>query len=298
MNGVLRLASVATARKTTARQCLLRVPVTIASIAVGLTLVLVSCGGGDDGSDPTVRPIDGILDGEIRVEDVGPDSANIQVSTNIPVVCSVVFGTDRAYGRMGTDLNMGGAAHSEHRAPLRGLEPDTLYHYRLQGTGPDGTLYVSGDRTFRTARRDSNEPELGLNLASAAGGATIVEASSAFGESAAWRAANAIDGDPATEWSSNGDGDTAYITVQLRAEARVIAVGVWTRTMGTSAQIKEFQVVTDRGETLGPFALPDANRVYSFAVSAIARSLRFEVVSSSGGNTGAVEIAVYGETAR
>lgn len=96
MNGVLRIASVATARKTTARQRLLGVPVTIASIAFGLTLVLVSCGGGDDGADPAVRPIDGILDGEIRVEDIGPDRATIQVSTNIPVVCSVVFGTDRA----------------------------------------------------------------------------------------------------------------------------------------------------------------------------------------------------------
>ena len=74
------------------------------------------------------------------------------------------------------------------------------------------------------------------------------------------------------------------------------AVGLWTRTMGTSAQIGQFHVVTDRGETLGPFALPDANRMYSFDVSATARSLRFEVVSSSGGNTGAVEIAAYSQT--
>lgn len=296
--GVPRIASLATARRTTARQRPLRVPVTFASVAVGLALVLVSCGGGDDGSDLAVRPIAGILDGEIRVEDLGPDSANIQVSTNIPVVCSVVFGTDRTYGRMSTDLDMGGAAHSEHQAPLRGLEPDTLYHYRLQGTGPDGALYVSGDRTFRTALRDTNAPDLGLNLASATEGARIVEVSSAFGESAAWQAANAIDGDPATEWSSNSDGDTAYITVELRAETHVTAVGLWTRTMGTSAQIGQFQVVTDRGETLGPFALPDANRVYSFAVSATARSLRFEVVSSSGGNTGAVEIAAYSQTSR
>jgi hypothetical protein len=40
--------------------------------------------------------------------------------------------------------------------------------------------------------------------------------------------------------------------------------------------------------------LPDAGGVHTFAVSAIARTVRFEVVSSSGGNTGAVELVVNG----
>jgi len=261
-------------------------------------MLLAACSGGDDDTGAVVRPIEDILAGEIRIEDIGPDSAVVRASTDIPVVCSVVFGTDRAYGSLSTDLDMGGAAHSDHEAPLRGLVPDTLYHYRLQGTGPDGTLYVSSDLTFRTAAEGSVGIELGTNLASAIEGGSIAEVSSAFGESSAWQAANAIDGDPSTEWSSNGDGDGAYITVQLRADAQITAVSFWTRTMGASAQIEEFQVITDRGETFGPFVLPDARRPYAFEVSATARSLRFEVVSSSGGNTGAVEIGVYGEFSR
>ena len=64
--------------------------------------------------------------------------------------------------------------------------------------------------------------------------------------------------------------------------------------MGTSAQIEVIQVVTDSGEILGPFTLPDASGLFSFEVDVIARTLRFEVVSSSGGNTGLVDIAVYG----
>ena len=65
--------------------------------------------------------------------------------------------------------------------------------------------------------------------------------------------------------------------------------------MGTSAQISSFRVVTDRGETFGPFDLSDASAVHYFDVDLTAKKLRLETVDSSGGNTGAVEIEVYGE---
>ncbi|MGE0600582.1 MAG: discoidin domain-containing protein [Dehalococcoidia bacterium] len=274
----------------------MRVWLPLVALAAGTAFALLSCG--DDGAEQPVSPIEEILDGDILIEDIGSDSANVRVVTTIPVVCAVVFGSDESYGRISTDPDMGGAAHTDHFAPLRGLEPDTLYHYRLQGTGPDGTLYASDDLTFRTAAGDPAQTARGPNLASVAEGASVREASSVFGGSAAWQAENAIDGDPLSEWSSNGDGDDAFITVELPDETQLTAVGLWSRTMGTSAEITQFQVVTDRGETLGPFALDNANRLYTFDVSAVARWLRFEVVSSSGGNTGAVEITVYGETAR
>ena len=63
----------------------------------------------------------------------------------------------------------------------------------------------------------------------------------------------------------------------------------------STAQIIEFRVVTEDGVVLGPFRLPDANQLYRFEVEARARVVRFEVVDSSGGNTGAVEVAVFGE---
>lgn len=265
----------------------------MALINASLALALVACG--DDGSEPAVSSIDGILDGDILVEDISSDAANIRVATTIPVVCAVVFGIDTSYGSIRTDPDMGGAAHSEHWAPLRGLAPDTLYHYRLQGTGPDGTLYVSGDLTFRTAPREPDQPDRGPNVASLSEGARVLDASSVFGGSTAWQPANAIDGDGSTEWSSDGDGDAAFVTIQLRDETQLNAVGLWSRTMGTSAEIREFEVITDRGETLGPFSLPGANGLHVFKVTAVARWLRFQVVSSSGGNTGAVEVAAYGE---
>jgi len=61
-----------------------------------------------------------------------------------------------------------------------------------------------------------------------------------------------------------------------------------------TAQIFSFTVTTDQGETFGPFNLPDANQIYTFPVQFTARTLRFDAVETSGGNTGAVQIEVYG----
>lgn len=55
------------------------------------------------------------------------------------------------------------------------------------------------------------------------------------------------------------------------------------------------KVVTDDGAQVGPFTLPDASTVYYFQVTVKAKTLHFETVSNSGGNTGAVEIEAYTE---
>lgn len=139
------------------------------------------------------------------------------------------------------------------------------------------------------------EPE-GENVALLSAGAQIAGVSSNFGggdNDSTWGANNAIDGDPATEWSSDGDGDDAWIEIELAQERTITAIGLWTRTMGSSAQIESFRVRTGQGDTLGPFELEGAANMEFFAVQTRARRLRFEVASSSGGNTGAVEIAVY-----
>lgn len=258
-----------------------------------LTAALVLACGSSNGGGTATRPLDEILDGPVEITDLTATRAVVRVETTVEVVCSVVYGTDTDYGSQSTDLDMGGRAHSSHAAPLRGLDPDTVYHYRLQGSASDGTFYVSDDMTFRTPAADASMQDHGVNLASAAAGARIAEASSQFGGSATWAPENAIDGEPDTEWSSAGDGDDAFITVELAQPSELTAVGLWTRTMGSSAQISRFRVVTEDGTVLGPFELAGSNQMYVFPVSATAQRLRFEVVESSGGNTGVVELAAY-----
>ena len=139
---------------------------------------------------------------------------------------------------------------------------------------------------------------LGPNLALMANGASVAGVSSNYGGGAndsAFGAANALDGDPATEWSSADDGDGAWIDVELPSLTNVTSVGFWTRTMGDSAQVNSFQVTTDQGETYGPFTVDDATNIYRFDTRFTAKRLRFELLDTTGGNTGALEIEVYGE---
>ncbi len=264
----------------------------------GLSLLAACSAVSGPSMEGAPRPIEDILVSGPDFTDIRPRSARLLADTNIPVVCAVVYGTTPAYGMIATDDDMAGGGHTDHHPVLTGLEPDTLYYARLQGVGPDGTLYRSEEITFRTPAETA--PTGPPNLARTENGAQVVGVSSNFGGGAndsSFGALNALDGDPATEWSSDGDGDDAWIEIELAEETRVTRIGFWTRTMGSSAQIESFQVITDSGESHGPFELVDATESFYFDTNFVATRLRFEVVNSSGGNTGAVEIEVYGEPA-
>ena len=70
--------------------------------------------------------------------------------------------------------------------------------------------------------------------------------------------------------------------------------GLWATRV---AKLEE-QVVAGDGTVAGPFELDGASSVHYFETDFSARRLRSEVVKSTGGNTGAVEIEVYGEPSR
>ncbi len=259
--------------------------------ARSLALAAVALLWGAGHAQPLVAlPLADILALPIEIIDLQATSATVGVLTTVDVACVVVFGTDETFGSLALDETMDGAAHREHRVVLRGLEPETDYVYRLQGSDPAGNFYVSEVLAFRTPPAPIG-PALGVNVATAARGARILAVSSEFGEG--WTAQRAIDGQPSTAWSSLGDGDDAFITVELPTEVEVSGFGLWTRTMGTSAQIITFQVTTPAGQVFGPFEVPDASMLYAFPAEAYDRRFTFEVLSSSGGNTGAVEVAVF-----
>jgi hypothetical protein len=166
----------------------------------------------------------------------------------------------------------------------------------VQGTAADGTLYAGEDATFRTPPAPVDAE---VNLASLEAGAKVVAVSSNFGAAAndePWGAESAIDGNRGTAWSSNGDGNDAFLEIELAQPAQVHAVEVWTRSMSNgTAQILAFTLTTDTGDVLGLFELADATEPYRFELEDVfARSLRLDVVESSGGNTGLVGLAVYG----
>jgi len=242
-------------------------------------------------------PIDAILEDELEVANFANDgTATLPITTTVPVACTIVYGTTSEFGQLSVDQDMDGGTHSDHNPLLSDLEPETLYYFRVQGVDDMGNIYLSETMTFTTPPQIEVENN---NLLSAENGAVILGYSTAFGDAesdATWGIDSAFDGSGNSAWSTAGDGNDAYVEVQLAQRASIQEVEFWTRSMSNNtAQIFEFTVTTESGDTYGPFELPDAEQAYIFDVEFEAETLRFDVTDSNGGNTGAVEIAVYGE---
>ncbi len=271
-----------------------RVPATLLFAAV-VVFATQSAGQSVKAPELTIRPIEDVFtDGPPRIVDLSEQDGTLLFVSSVPLACSVVYGETPAFGQVAVDQDMAGGAHTNHHPAIAGLKPDTLYHYRVQGTATDGTLYASSVMTFRTPKAAAAGP---LNLASLEAGGRIVAVSSNFGagpNDGSWGANSAIDGRRTTEWSTDGDGNGGFVEIALAREARLGAIEVWTRSMSNNtAQIFKFTLTTDKGEVLGPFELPDANKPYRFAIDVTAKSLRLDVVTSNGGNVGLVEFAAY-----
>ncbi len=242
-------------------------------------------------------PVDAILEGELEVANFANDgTATLPITTTVPVACTIVYGTTPAFGQLSVDQDMDGGTHSNHNPLLSDLEPETTYYFRVQGVDDLGNIYLSETMTFTTPPQIEVENN---NLLSAENGAEILGYSTAFGDAASdatWGINSAFDGSGNSAWSTAGDGNDAYVEVKLAQRASIQEVEFWTRSMSNNtAQIFEFTVTTDSGDVYGPFELPDADQAYTFDVEFEAETLRFDVTDSNGGNTGAVEIAVYGE---
>ncbi len=265
---------------------------------------LAACAPGSISGGPTqgvtFRSIDQIVDGDLKVVDFADGTARLPVTTSVPVACSIVYGATPEFGSLAVDLDMAGGAHSEHNPLLTGLKSNTVYYYRMQGVDSEGNVYISGVMTFTTpgseTARGASE-----NLASPQRGTTITGYSSIFGNGPGdglWGVSNALDGNSNTEWATAGDGSNAWVEVRLANRAHVTAIEFWSRAMGDCSSIKQaFTVAADAKTVFGPYSIPDTTGAHRFEVDFEALTLRFDLVDTTGGNTGAVDIAVYGDFA-
>lgn len=237
-----------------------------------------------------VRAVEDIIDEDFFVEvDPSGTSAVLRLNTNVPLACSVVFGTTTDFGGIATDTDMAGGAHSIHQPLMTGLEPGTTVLFRVQGTAADGTVFVSDIQQFVTPAGDGTPARVNLSLEG-----SVVESSSDFNDNFA--GANAIDGSLGTEWSSQGDGDDAFIVIDLGSSMDVSGIGFRTREMSDGTSITNtYTVSVDGGEVLGPFDAGLGLVVSDFTVTG--QVFRIEMDQTTGGNTGAVEIEIYGGTA-
>lgn len=270
--------------------------------ALGATAtVLAGCGGqdpmaqaADTAPHATVLPLSRVEVGDVSVvpDPSHPDRALLHVRTSRPMICAVVWGTTTGFGNLDDSTDMGGTGLTVHDVSLPGVRPGVPYVYLVEGATADGTLYRSTVGLFTLpASAATTPPHASSDGADLARGARVVAVSSAY--SAAFAAANAVDGDPSTEWATRGDGNRAFITIDLGAPMRIGAVEFVTRSMADGSAItSSYGVVVDGGHMFGPFpaGTPADPRPSPLAVTG--RILRFQVLSSTGGNTGAIEVRV------
>ena len=239
-----------------------------------LCLGLAACGGVGGAKTPaSVRDFRLIEVGKTRLQ-IAADgsSAIVQVETNPPTVCAIAYGRTASLGSIADDPDMGGTAITRHRVVLDGLTPGTTYRFLLTATDAQGLVFQTPALTTFTTPRDT--AALGQDVAI---GAKVVAFSSQW--SNAYRATNAVDGKLSTEWASAGDGDRAFITIDLGRQRKITGISFVTRRdvgrLGDHAERSPWSSTAANGTGLSPPATPSTReccRCRSRAVSFASRS--------------------------
>ena len=261
---------------------MIRLQVLVAFAAAAL--LIAGCSSSDSDGSTQIEPIESILATDIDIiVDPSGTAATLDVDTTIPVACAVIYGTDDTYGSIAVDNDMQGGAHHDHGPLLTGLQPDTEYQYILQGSDAAGTIYRSDPSPSEPLQRPNPAR---TNVAPTS---TISAASSEFSD--AFAAGNAIDGDLATEWSTAGDGDDAWIEIDLGQAQDITAVAFRTRQMTDGTAITNTFTITIDGQAHGPYPTGTDPAILDAPVSG--RIVRIDADQTTGGNTGATEIEIY-----
>ena len=264
------------------------------ALAAFLALVVSACSDESVEVDAEVRPFSEVQETDFTFEadPTNPSRGIFRVTTTEPMICAIIWGETEDFGNMNNSLAMNGTGIIEHDVFLPGAEPGVEYFFKVQGSTADGTLYESPVGIFTIAGTEdpgSASAERGPNLALEA---TVTEVSSEFSDSFA--APNAIDGDTSTEWATSGSGDDAFITIDLGSERQISGVEFLTRSMADGSAITEEYTVSIGSETFGPFQAGTVAEPNMAEIDANGQVVRFDVTSTTGGNTGAVEVRVFG----
>ncbi|MEN8238101.1 MAG: discoidin domain-containing protein [Actinomycetota bacterium] len=281
-----------------------RSKIILLSLFATVAVVAAACSSGGASSDSEVRDFTEIQSSDFEFSVLPNGVAVMNVLTDVEAVCSIAWGDDENLGNINTDLDMGGHAHQDHEVVLVGAEPGGTYSFRVQGATADGSLFQSELATFTLPEipegadamgDDDMDDGMAVHGANLAEGATVIEVSSIFSET--WAGENAVDGDMTTEWATAGSGDDAFIEIDLGSPQEVVGVEFITRTMGDgTATTTEFTVTVDGGDVFGPFAAGDQNDPGFAEAGFTGQVLRYDVVSSTGGNTGAIEVRAFAPT--
>lgn len=109
------------------------------------------------GGDTTAPVISGVTSGAINL-----NGGSISWTTNEPATSQIEYGTTTAYG---TSSPLNTTLETSHSQVVSGLQPGTLYHYRVKSTDAAGNTATSSDYTFTTqSPPDTTAPSTPTNV--------------------------------------------------------------------------------------------------------------------------------------
>ena len=235
----------------------------------------------------------------VRVEDVGAYRAVIRFETSREASCHVLFGrAPDALDSSATDPDMKpGTYLTTHEVPLEDLPPQTTLHFVAVATDPKEVEFRSDPGQLTTSAGVPVDSLTNVALLQAGTVVTAVSSNFAAGTNAStWGANNAIDGQMATEWSTNMDGDNAFLEADLGTSRDVQFIGYRSRKMsdGTSI-VRKFELRVNDQLTLGPYDTPDPDVRYviELASPVTMRTVRMTAIETTGGNTGLKELQLF-----
>jgi hypothetical protein len=97
----------------------------------------------------------------VAVGSVTANSIAIQWATSLPATSQINYGFDDNYGSSNT-LDTG--LVTNHSMVLKGLKSNSVYHYQVVSTTPDGGYDTSGDSTFLTAVKEASVSQVNTSL--------------------------------------------------------------------------------------------------------------------------------------
>jgi hypothetical protein len=237
----------------------------------------------------------------LRVEEIAARRAVVRFDTSVPATCEVIFGVaSENLDNVALDPDMEpGELALEHNIPIEDLQPETTYYFRARATDADGNTEETELDEFSTIAGD--DPTEGLeNVALLAAGTTVQALSSNWGgggNDSSYGIHKALDGMMSTEWSTAGDGDDAFVELDLGQERTITHLAYRSRMMvdGTSIVEKIRLIDLDSDKETSILATPDHTLRYVFALPEpwTTRHVRLEAVTTTGGNTGGKEIELY-----
>lgn len=96
----------------------------------------------------------------VQVADVASTSARITWNTYRSVVCNIEYGTTMSYGSLYREER----PSEQHAVILTELEPETVYHFRVQYIDEEAISHYSYDFPFRTEIADRPQPPAEVSL--------------------------------------------------------------------------------------------------------------------------------------